>query len=83
TIAKVLNELYDYQFNGEFRYRKYLAAHVELIDPSVETAKEAYIALRKNNLVNDDQKTANHFFITIPNTALKGTQLQPDGWFTY
>lgn len=83
TIAKVLNELYNYQLNGEYRYRAFLAEHVELIDPSVETAKEAYIALRKNDLLNNAAKEGNHFFITIPNTSLKETQLQPDGWFTY
>ncbi|MBM3859521.1 MAG: hypothetical protein FJ395_07725 [Verrucomicrobia bacterium] len=78
TIATVLKELH------EHRYRDVLAAHVELIDPAVETAKEAYLELRRQNL----QRTgggavADAFFISVPNTSLTGVQLQPDGWFTY
>lgn len=83
TIARVLKELYNYQSNNQYRYRSCLAEHVQLIDPAVETAKEAFIALRANQLMNSIGKQKNQFFITIPNTALKEVQLQPDGWFTY
>jgi len=83
TIAKVLNELYDFQSNGNYRYRNYLAEKVELIDPALETAKDAYIAMRENNLMNTATKQEDKFFITIPNIALQEVQLQPDGWFTY
>jgi glutamate racemase len=83
TIAHVLNELYNMQWNGEYRYRKYLAAHVELIDPALETAKEAYVAMREHHLENKEGKKDNQFFITVPNISLHEVQLQPDGWFTY
>ena len=83
TIAHVLNELYNFKSNGYYRYRNYLAEKVELIDPALETAKDAYIALRTNELMNNDSKKENKFFITIPNTSLSEVQLQPDGWFTY
>ena len=83
TIAHVLNELYNFKSNGYYRYRNYLAEKVELIDPALETAKDAYIALRTNELMNNDSKKENKFFITIPNTTLSEVQLQPDGWFTY
>lgn len=83
TIAKVLNELYDYKKDNQYRYRKYLSKHVELIDPSVETAKEAYLAMRNLKLTNNASVQPNRFFITTPNTALPEAQLQPDGWFTY
>ena len=83
TIASVLHELYNFQSNGNYRYRKYLAEKVELIDPALETAKDAYIAMRENNLMNTDPKKENKFFITIPNSALQEVKLQPDGWFTY
>jgi glutamate racemase len=84
TIRSVLNELYNYQSGHDFVYRKYLAAHVELVDPGVETAKEAYIALRKQKAaLNQPDLIPNNFFISVPNTSLKGTALQPDGWFTY
>ena len=83
TIARVLNELYNFKSNNTYKYRACLAAHVELIDPAVETAKEAFVALRKQQLNNQVAKQQNRFFITIPNTALTEVQLQPDGWFTY
>jgi hypothetical protein len=83
TIAKVLNELYDYKKDNKYRYRNYLAKHVELIDPSVETAKEAYLALREKQLTNTAAVQQNRFFITIPNNNLSEAKLQPDGWFTY
>jgi hypothetical protein len=85
----VLKELYQYQENGTYIYRNVLAAAVALIDPSVETAKEAYIALRSQSLQNREPiqfSTAlprAEFFITVPNSDASIVQLQPDGWFTY
>ncbi len=84
TIHAVLKELYNYQSANQFVYRTYLSADVALIDPGVETAKEAYIALRKQQLaLAKPNPISNNFFITVPNTTLKETELQPDGWFTY
>ncbi len=83
TIAKVLTELYNYKNNNQYRYRNCITAHVELIDPSVETAKEAYLALRAKELTNKQAVQQNLFFITIPNKNLAEVKLQPDGWFTY
>ena len=83
-IEQVLKELYDYQDNSGYRYRDYLAKEVALIDPSYETAKEAYLALRAMNLAQETtKKQENVFFITIPNRSLSEIQLQEDGWFTY
>ena len=53
TIAEVLNELYNFQSDGTFRYRAVLAEHVELIDPALETAKQAYVTMRSDNLQED------------------------------
>ena len=83
TIAKVLNELYDYKKDNQYRYRSFMTKHIELIDPSVETAKEAFLALREMQLGNTAGVQPNRFFITTPNKALTEAQLQPDGWFTY
>jgi glutamate racemase len=83
-IQQVLSELYDYQDNNGYRYRDYLSKEVALIDPSYETAKEAYVALRAMNLgTESNKKIENKFFITIPNAGLSEIQLQEDGWFTY
>jgi glutamate racemase len=83
TIAQVLTELFNFQTNGNYRYRKYLAEKVTLIDPALETAKDAYIAMRQNDLMNNSVIQENNFFITKPNATLKEVQLQQDGWFTY
>jgi hypothetical protein len=60
-----------------------LAEYVELVDPAVETAKEAYIEMRKLALGNTAGKEANKFFITVPNAKNSEAKLQQDGWFTY
>lgn len=83
SIRSVLTELYNVNINGEYRYRSVLDPYVELIDPAVETAKEAYIALHKQRLQNHSRKLPSKFFISVPNTSLPEVQLQPDGWFTY
>jgi glutamate racemase len=83
TIAHVLKELYNYKSNNQYRYRTCITENVQLIDPAVETAKEAFIALRAKQLTNTVGKSKNQFFITVPNANLSEVQLQPDGWFTY
>lgn len=84
TIATVLKELYELKTDGAYRYRTVLSPQVELIDPAIETAKEAYIEMRKRNLHRTNfSATSNTFFISVPNTSLKEIQLQQDGWFTY
>ena len=90
TIAAVLAELYHYRDKDGYRYQRVLQEHVELIDPAVETAKEAYLTLRAQQLsingayaVADGVHTVEDaFYISVPNTRLKGIQLQQDGWFT-
>lgn len=83
-IQQVLSELYDYADETGFRYRNYLAKDVALIDPSYETAKEAYSVLRNMNLQDHTtERKGDLFFITIPNKDLSEIELQEDGWFTY
>jgi glutamate racemase len=83
TIRHVLNELYNYKVSGEYAYRTVLAEYVELIDPAIETAKEAYLEMRKLGLENQTDKKSNVFFITTPNNNIPEAKLQTDGWFTY
>lgn len=84
TIAKVFADLYNFKNGNTYRYRDLLAAHIELIDPAFETAKEAYIALRENKLsIQTIQKGNSNFFICVPNKDLNEIQLESNGWFTY
>ncbi|MFM8591309.1 MAG: hypothetical protein ACKOA3_00240 [Sphingomonadales bacterium] len=86
TIASVLRSLYAYQDASGYRYRSVLAPQVELIDPAIETAKEAYLALRSHTLAAPATPVTPNggdaFFISVPNTLLSDVQLQEDGWFT-
>ncbi len=89
TIRRVLKELYQYRENGDYVYRSVLAAEVELIDPSVETAKEAYEVMRQRSIEQRKPVVFNttnpraEFFISVPNPDDPAVRLQPDGWFTY
>lgn len=88
TISSVLKEFYEVKTGGQYRYRKVLASKVELIDPAVETAKEAYLALHslpveEHNSATVTSNVTDQFFIAIPNEDLKEIELQNDGWFTY
>ncbi len=86
TIAKVLQELYNFKQNGQYKYRQCLSEQVTLIDPAIETAKEAYVQLRLQKLqqtIINQQTMQNQFFITVPNKQLTEIKLQEDGWFTY
>jgi glutamate racemase len=84
VIKKILIELYNYKQNGQYRYRTVLSKNIELIDPAIETAKEAFIALRQQGLANSvGNNSSSNFFICVPNTLLPEVQLQKDGWFTY
>jgi glutamate racemase len=84
VIEKILQELYNYQQGETYRYRKVLSPQVALIDPAIETAKEAYMALWQQQIKNTNGNNSNSsFFICVPNKQLPEVQLQPDGWFTY
>jgi glutamate racemase len=84
TIQAVLKELYNYQQQGVYVYRQVMAAQVALIDPAVETAKEAFVKLFTAKIQQKGVlKLQNNFFISVPNTALPEIELQADGWFTY
>lgn len=89
TISRVLLELYNFQVNGAYRYRKVLSENVCLIDPAVETAKEAYATLRQSTTIQRraflarKESVTDAFFIAVPNLDLPEIETQPDGWFTY
>jgi glutamate racemase len=85
TIRQVLGELRNYKEKGKYRYRKLLAKEVNLVDPSVNTARELYAYLQAEKLNNPAGSLLNsEFYISVPNTRLPGVGLEPDGTrFTY
>ncbi|MFN2315031.1 MAG: hypothetical protein ABR531_11270, partial [Bacteroidales bacterium] len=84
-IEEVLNELYNYNVDGEYVYRHLLALEVTLIDPSVNVALELYEFLHEVSMFNEqDGKTPRHeFYISIPNVRNPNVQLDANRRFTY
>ena len=78
-----LDELYDYQEEGEYVYRSFMSEHIVLIDPAQNTAKELYDYLEGCNLFNDDGLSRSEFYISVPNVLNEHIQLDSSGHFTY
>jgi hypothetical protein len=85
TIRSQLARLYNYPENGQYVYRPYLAAEVQLIDPAVYVGRELYRRLARKGQLADSAAGATRaeFYITVPNRAHPGVQVGPGGWFTY
>lgn len=67
-ISTVLDELYNYQRDGEYLYRPFMVKNIELIDPAVNVAEELYVYLKEKNLLNkQSQRSTSEFYITVPN----------------
>lgn len=83
-IRQVLKELYNYQLDGEYVYRPFLAEEVDIIDPSENVAVELYTYLAENNLMNPaGQMDQSEFYISVPNLQNPDVQLDDAGRFTY
>jgi glutamate racemase len=78
-----LDELYDYQEEGEYVYRPFMSEHIVLIDPAQNTAKELYDYLKACHLLNDDRQGTSEFYISVPNVLNEHIQLDSLGHFTY
>ena len=56
---------------------------ITLIDPALNTAKELYEYLSKNNLFGDETLDKSEFYISVPNVLNKKVKLDSLGNFTY
>ena len=84
TLQRMLQELRNYQIDNYFPYRDLIAQEVVLVDPAVNTAKELYLSLHKNQLLAPSNSvTQAHFFITVPNSDLAEVELETPQRFTY
>jgi glutamate racemase len=85
TIQQVLGELRDYKTDEVYRYRHLIGESVTLIDPAYNTAGELYDYLHGQHLLNHWGTLRNtEFYISVPNPAAQGVQLENDGKrFTY
>ncbi len=84
-IQNVLRELYEYkQANGKYRYRENMVEQIQLVDPSVNTAKELYSHLREKELFNPNGDIGNsEFYISVANQHNKNNKIDEAGRFPY
>jgi glutamate racemase len=78
-----LKELYDYQEDGQYVYRPYMAEEIALVDPAVNTAKELFEHLDREALLNQSDMKLSEFYISVPNTSNENIQLEGPGIFSY
>jgi hypothetical protein len=78
-----LEQLYDYQEDGEYVYRPYMAEEITLVDPAVNTAKELFEHLDRESLLNQSEMKNSEFYISVPNTSNENIQLDAPGVFNY
>jgi len=82
-FAQKLKELYNLKENGNYVYRNYMHREITLIDPALNTAKELYEYLSKNNLFGDNELNNSEFYISVPNVQDKNIKLDSLGNFSY
>jgi glutamate racemase len=82
-IHEKLDELYDYQEDGQYVYRPYMAEEIALVDPAINTAKELFEHLDRESLLNQSDMKLSEFYISVPNTSNEDIQLEAPGVFSY
>jgi glutamate racemase len=83
-INEVLDELYNYQKEGDYIYRDFMAEDIAIVDPAVNVADELYVYMKEKNLFNPSGNIINsEFFISVPNTENENVQLDDNGRFPY
>jgi glutamate racemase len=82
-FARKLKKLYGLKENGKFVYKHVMNEETILIDPAINTAKELYDYLNKNNLFGENNLTNSEFYISVPNVLNKNVELDSSGNFTF
>jgi glutamate racemase len=82
-IQAKLEELYDYQEDGQYVYRPFMAEEIALVDPAINTAKELFEHLDQESLLNQGDMKQSEFYISVPNTSNTNIQLEAPGAFSY
>ena len=84
-INNILAEIYNYKDEeGNYLYRSFMAEHIQLVDPAVNTAKELYDYLNQKSLFNPNGKiNDSEFYISVVNKDNKDNKVDENGRFTY
>ena len=87
ALNQELDRLRNYQEDGQFIYRKYMAERTELIDPAYFTARQLYQSLAADKRLRASRDASGsprgEFCITIPCREKPSVKLNETGWFTY
>lgn len=83
SFIRIIDTLRNYQENGEYVYRKYMAEEITLINPAVKVAKQLHEALEENDLLAHNKYKDSEFYIAVPNVLNNNIQIRDDGSFTY
>ncbi len=75
--------LYNYQEQGDYLYRPYMAETIHLVDPAVRTAWELYEYLRTEQLFNAGDQSAGEFYLSVANRDNPEVQCDETGNFTW
>ncbi|GHA47637.1 hypothetical protein GCM10007103_30770 [Salinimicrobium marinum] len=83
-IDEVLDELYNYQKDGEYIYREFMQEDIAIVDPAVNVADELYVYMKEQDLFNPAGDMNNsEFYISVPNTNNPNVQVDEKGRFPY
>ena len=84
-FKNTFKELYNYKDKkGNYVYRDFMATDIKLIDPSINTAKELYEYLAKENLFNPaGSMEKSEFYISVPNKFNKNNEINANLKFPY
>lgn len=82
-FKEIFKAAYNYKENGKYLYRNLMMKNITFIDPSENTAKELFVYLHENNLLNNSSFDESEFYISVPNTLNKNLKLDEKGNFTY
>jgi glutamate racemase len=78
-----LDRLHDYQENGEYIYRPFMADTIHLVDPARNTARELYEYLKTEGLFSASDPAGSEFYISVPNRDNPAAALDAAGNFTW
>lgn len=83
VFQKNLKRLFNYEEDGSHVYRPYMADHIVLIDPAINTAKELYQYLAEKDLFNQQDLNQSEFYISVANIQNKDVILDASSNFIY
>lgn len=87
AFEQELVRLRNYQEDGQYLYREYMAEEIALIDPAFFTARELYQSLTKDDRFRPagapTKATRGEFYVTIPARNQAERNLNESGGFTY